>query len=385
MRVPVIDFRNAMLALRPLIRFSCGIWLFFAAGLAANEIRIGIVTDQNGINADVSRDYLAGARTYFDHVNANGGIRGRKITLIVKDDEGIAGNTLRLTRDLIAIDRADALFGFTGDENIALVAKDTQFKSSRIALYGPLSGMEIGDAGDSLVFVRPTYKDEVRHIIQHFSQLYLSQFTVVHVSNSFGVSLAGEVAEQLKTRNLKLAAQFELNPALSGLEALTQRVLKSRPQVIIVAADTIATAELVRKVRAVDKGVNIVGLSTVNHRTLLELAKADFAAGTMITQVVPNPLVSATKLQTEHLALMAKYRDEPPSHLTLEGFMAAKGLVKAIERINGEINRNSIAAALSGTKRFDLEGMTLAFGSANDRGSRFVDIAYLRKSGRLVQ
>ncbi len=374
-----------MFALRRNIRLTWCIWLFFAASIAANEIRIGAVTDQNGINADVGRDYLAGARTYFDHVNASGGIRGRKLTLIVRDDEGVAGNTLRLTRELMTADRVDALFGYTGDENIALVAKDSQFKSSRIALYGPLSGMEIGDSGDSLVFVRPTYKDEVRHIIQHFSQLYLSQFVVVNMSNSFGVGLASEVSAQLKTRNLQLAAQFELNPALSGLDTLVQRVLKSNPQVIVVAADTIAMAEFVRKVRAVDKGVNIVGLSTVNHRTLLELAKADFAVGTMITQVVPNPLVTATKLQTEHLALMAKYRDEPPSHLTLEGFMAAKGLVKAIERINGEINRSSIAAAVAGSKRFDLDGMTLTFSRASDRGSRFVDIAYLRKSGRLVQ
>lgn len=364
--------------------FAC-MALSFCNSSSANEIRIGAITDQNGINADVGRDYLAGARTYFDYINANGGVRGRKLTLIVKDDEGIAGNTLRLTRELIGSDRVDALFGYTGDENIALVAKDSQFKSSRIALYGPLSGMEIGDAGDSLVFVRPTYKDEVRHIVQHFSQLYLSQFAVVHMNNSFGLGLAGEVATELKTRNMQAAARFELNPALSGLGALTQRVLSTKPQVIIVAADTIAMAEFVKKVRAIDKGVNIVGLSTVNHRTLMELAKADYAAGTMITQVVPNPLVSATKLQTEHLAMMAKFRDEPPSHLTLEGFMAAKGLVKAIERINGDINRASIAAAVSGTKRFDLEGMTLAFGSANDRGSRFVDIAYLRKSGRLVQ
>ena len=52
---------------------------------------------------------------------------------------------------------------------------------------------------------------------------------------------------------------------------------------------------------------------------------------------------------------------------------------------DGEINRTSIATALSGLNRFDRDGMTLAFGPENERGSRFVDIAYLRKSGRLVQ
>ncbi len=366
-------------------RLALCLWLFAIGNLAANEIRIGAVSDQSGIGAEISRDYLAGARTYFDHINATGGIRGRKLSLIVKDDEGVPGNTLRLTRELISGDRVDALFGFSGDENLALISKDGLFRSSKVILYGPLSGIELGDGGDSIVFVRPTYRAEVRHIIQHFSQLQLTHFTVVHFSNDYGVKLAQEVSAQVKAHNRQLSGHFEMSLTLRGLDALVRNVAAGNPQVIIVAADTIATAEFVKKLRALDRGVNVVALSTVNHRTLMEMAKADFAAGTMITQVVPNPMVSATKLQTEHLALMAKYRDEPPSHLTLEGFMAAKGLVKALKQINGEINRTTIAAALSGIKRYDLDGMTLAFGPENDRGSRFVDIAYLRKSGRLVQ
>ncbi|MEP7155686.1 MAG: ABC transporter substrate-binding protein [Betaproteobacteria bacterium] len=353
----------------------------------AADIRLGVVNDQSGLGADVGRDYIAGARTWFDHVNAQGGIRGRKITLVTRDDEGVPANTLRLTRDLVGVERVDALFGFTGDENIALVAKDTTFRASHTILFAPLSGAEIGEAGDAVIFVRPTYKDEARHIIQHFAQLQLKQFVTVHARGKFGESLADEIAAELKARNQLPAMRFELNPTLAGLDALVRNVLKAQPQAIIVAADTIAMAEFVKKIRATPegRGVNIVGLSTVNHRTLMELAKADFATGTMITQVVPNPLTSATRLQSEHLALMAKYRDEPPSHLTLEGFMAAKAFVKALEKISGEINRTSIAAALAGNGRYDLDGMTLAFSKSNDRGSHFVDIAYLRRSGRLVQ
>lgn len=353
----------------------------------AADIRIGAVVDQAGISAEASRDYLAGARTYFDHVNANGGIRGRKLALLVKDDEGVPANTLRLTHDLVGAERVDLLFGYSGDENIELVAKDSAFRASRVVLYGPLSGAEIGDASDSLVFVRPTYRDEAKHIVQHFTRLHLSRFAVVHVASAFGRSLSAAVADELKNTGLKPASDFEFDASLARLDATARNMMKAAPQVVIVAADTIATAEFIKRLRALPQGmgVNVVGLSTVNHRTLMKLARADNAAGTMITQVVPNPLASTTKLQTEHLTLMAKYRDEPSSHLTLEGFMAAKGLVKALERIPGDINRASIAAAFSGVKRYDLDGMTLAFSGSNDRGSRFVDIAYLRKSGRLVQ
>ena len=48
-------------------------------GVGAADLRIGIVLDQNGITADAGRDYIAGARTWFDHINAAGGINGRRI------------------------------------------------------------------------------------------------------------------------------------------------------------------------------------------------------------------------------------------------------------------------------------------------------------------
>jgi ABC-type branched-subunit amino acid transport system substrate-binding protein len=351
----------------------------------AADLRIGMLIDEFGINADLGKDYIAGARTYFDHINSRGGINGRKITLVVKDDGGIAANAVSLTHEFIDKEKVDLLFGYIGDESLVQVSRDSGFRGAGIALFAPLSGLEIGDAGDGIVFVRPSYKDEVRHIIQHFSQLYLSQFVVVHVDNPFGLELAREVREQLQARNKQLTGTLALAPSLAGLDSVVKNVIALKSQVVIVAADTIATAEFVKRIRLRETGTNIVGLSLVNHRTLLELAKADAAAGTMLTQVVPNPLASTTKLQKEHLSLMAKFRDEPPSHLTLEGFMAAKGLVRALGMINGELNRANIAKSLAANKRLDLEGMSLAFDKANDRGSRFVDISYLRKSGRLVQ
>ncbi|NJR72426.1 MAG: hypothetical protein HC782_05365 [Gammaproteobacteria bacterium] len=126
------------------------------------------------------------------------------------------------------------------------------------------------------------------------------------------------------------------------------------------ATDTITAAEFIKNFRLLDKGTNIVTFSTVNHRTLMELAKPEFAASTMITQVVPHPELPLSKVQVEHLQLMAKYRDEPPSHITLEGFIAAKSFVNAINRAKAS-TRSTILSALSGERRFDVGGITLTF------------------------
>jgi branched-chain amino acid transport system substrate-binding protein len=126
-------------------------------GFAANadDIRIGSVVDQSGLQSDVSRDYLAGARTYFDQINSMGGINGRRISLIVRDDEGVTANMVRLTRELIDGNRVDALFGYVGDNSVEAVSKDPVFKASKITLYAPLSGASIGTSPDHVFFCAP--------------------------------------------------------------------------------------------------------------------------------------------------------------------------------------------------------------------------------------
>lgn len=212
---------------------------------------------------------------------------------------------------------------------------------------------------------------------------------VVNSLDSFGDAIGTVLADQLKARQLTAAGKFSLSARLNNVENVARDVLKLKSQVVVVAADTIAMAEFLKKFRALDLGTNVVGFSTVNHRTLIEVAKPEFAVGTMLTQVVPHPQASDTRVQTEHRAMMKKFRDEPPSHLTFEGFLAAKGLVRALERAQERtgraVNRINIAAALAGIKQFDLDGITLSFTPENDRGSKFVDLAYLRKSGALVQ
>lgn len=363
----------------------CLLLLTTITNVWGQDIKVGIVTDQSGLNSDISRDYVAGARTYFDHINAQGGINGRKITVLLKDDEGKAMNMVALTHELIDKQRADVLFGFMGDEGLQALAKDSAFKASGMTLYAPLSGAELDKGTDRIYFVRPTYRDEARHIIQHFSLLGNTTFAVVTTNNAFGATIGKEMAAQLKARGLTLVNSSVLNTDLKNIDAINRELTKLKAQVVVIAADTISSAEFLRRFRPLNKGANVVGFSTINHRTLIELATPDFAAGAMLTQVVPHPEAITTKLQFEHRTLMKKYRDEPLSHLTLEGFLAAKGLVRALERSGRDLSRANIAASLSGEKRFDLEGMTLVFTSKNDRGSNFVDLTFLRKSGTLVQ
>ena len=349
------------------------------------DIVIGQVADQSGESADVSRDYVAGARTYFDAVNARGGVRGRRIVLLVRDDGGDPARSSALSRELVDRDRVLALFGQVGDTPVAAVAKSEAFRRGGVALFAPLAGIDAGASGDQLFFVRPTYETEAARIVEWFRGLGMTRVALVRGKSDYGTSLRRAVGERLRESGVEIVTDATLDG--DGRDALNvaQHVAAAGPQFVLALADTITVGHFIRAFRPLASGTFVVGLSNISHQTLLEFAGARLATGTLLTQVVPNPSRANSGVVREHLALMKQFRDEPPSHLTLEGFIAAKALVAVMRSIDGDINRTSVLAALRARRALDLDGFTLSFAENSNRGSRFADLTLLRKDGTLLQ
>ena len=57
----------------------------FAPQAFAREIVVGQLVDYAGKYGEASRDYVAGAKTYFDWINAKGGVNGHRVRHVVLD------------------------------------------------------------------------------------------------------------------------------------------------------------------------------------------------------------------------------------------------------------------------------------------------------------
>jgi ABC-type branched-subunit amino acid transport system substrate-binding protein len=65
-----------------------------SAATASRNVVVVQSIDLSGPNGSIGRDYVAGITTYFDGINQKGGIKGRKIQYVVKDqciDQGNGG------------------------------------------------------------------------------------------------------------------------------------------------------------------------------------------------------------------------------------------------------------------------------------------------------
>ena len=83
-------------------------------GVTAKTIKLGISSPKTG-SAGLVYGKLPGAmKAYFDYINANGGVNGRKITLVARDDKYLPTLAATQTTNLILNDKVFALVGALG-------------------------------------------------------------------------------------------------------------------------------------------------------------------------------------------------------------------------------------------------------------------------------
>jgi ABC-type branched-subunit amino acid transport system substrate-binding protein len=264
------------------------------------------------------------------------------------------------------------------------LAKSGDLARLNVALFAPLEGVEVESGPDHVFFLRPSYRAEAVRLVEWFGDGVARRAAIVRAPGVFPREARDAVLAWLRAGDVQLVADIEI--AGDGRDVVTaaRKVASADPRFVLVLADTVVTGQFVKAFRALDTGITVAALSNVAHQTLLEVASPKLAHGTLLMQVVPDPFRGTSRVAREHLALMKRFRDEPPSHVTLEGFIAAKYLVAVLRTINGDIDRASILAALRARREIDVGGFAVSWPNRANRGSRFVDLTMLRKDGSLL-
>mgnify|MGYP003343497953 FL=1 len=92
-------------------------------GVSSTEIKLGITVPMTGAAAPGYNKVPGAMQAYFNYVNANGGVNGRKVTLVVKDDGYLPTLAVAKTNELILKDKVFAVVGALGTANNKAVAR----------------------------------------------------------------------------------------------------------------------------------------------------------------------------------------------------------------------------------------------------------------------
>ena len=142
---------------------------FCLASHAEDAIVIGQSAPFTGPSAQLAAEFNLGARTYFQMVNENGGVHGRRIELKALDDGYDPNQTVKNTNELIEKERVLALFGYVGTSTtLAALPVAT---ANQVPFIAPVSGAEaLRRPFNRMVFnIRASYLDEAQYIVDQLT------------------------------------------------------------------------------------------------------------------------------------------------------------------------------------------------------------------------
>ena len=350
--------------------------LVHAQGVTADTIVIGQSAALSGPAAELGREMKLGADAYFNFVNKNGGVNGRKIKLISLDDGYEPDRAKANTIKLITEDKVLALFGYVGTptSNASLPI----FTDAKTPFIGAFTGAQsLRDPLNRYIFnVRASYFDETEEIVDHLLRRGMKKIAVFYQNDAYGKAGLAGVERAMKKRNLEIAATATVERNTTDVSAAVQIMTKADASAVIMISAYKSCGAFIKAMKLANSYSQYWNVSFVGSKALAsELGEE--GRGVQISQVVPFPWSTGSAIVLDYQKKIGG--EVNASFTSLEGYIAARILVEGLKKAGKNLTRESLTEAMSNLGTVDLGGFKVTYSPTNHNGSSFVDLTIISK------
>ena len=230
---------------------------FGAVGQAAEPIRIGEINSYTAL-ADFTQPYKKGWQMAVEEVNAAGGVIGRPLEIIARDDGGKPGNAVKIAEELTTKENVDFLAGtFFSHIGVAVTNYSKQRKKLFIATE-PMSDDITWKQGHRYTFrLRPSTYLQSAMLAEVAAKLPAKRWAIVAPNYKFGQDAVAAFKKVMKAKRPDIEFVEEQWPALFKIDpgATVQALLRAKP-------DGIYSALFSRDLTAFVRDAELRGLLT---------------------------------------------------------------------------------------------------------------------------
>jgi len=181
---------SALLAVAALTASSLPAQAASDPGVTATSIKLGITVPMTGIASPGYNKIPGAMKAYFDYVNDNGGVNGRKITLVIKDDQYIPSTAVAKANELILKDKVFALVGTLGTASTKAISASTQLAKRGIPslfVNTGFSGFADAKAYPTTFSILPSYQMEAKIMGKFLAEKYADKkLALIYQDDDFG-------------------------------------------------------------------------------------------------------------------------------------------------------------------------------------------------------
>jgi ABC-type branched-subunit amino acid transport system substrate-binding protein len=353
------------------------------AGISKNEIVFGQSMDLSGPASPRQKLVKEAADAYIKHINAKGGVNGRKIRLISLDNKGGKDETVANVKQLVEKDKVFGLFLVSGTSNVAAILP--YLSERKMPLFGITTGsVSLRKPHPYLFHYKASYADEAARIAEQLAATAQSKVGIIYLKNGFGKEGLEAVESALVARKIQAVAKVEVAEDAPDYNAAAKTIFDAKPQAIILVSVSGPAPKIVQAYRALDESAALYGLSILSSDALYQ-SLGEKVRGMIITQTVPYPWDRTIKISAEYQDVMKATGMKEISVAGMEGFVAARMLVDALKTAGKAPTTESFTKVLENTGEQDLGGLRYHFTANDHAATHYVDITLIGKGGKLLR
>jgi branched-chain amino acid transport system substrate-binding protein len=346
-----------------------------AADPAGDVIKIGMVNDQTGANKGSGRGMKVGVHAYFKAVNEKGGINGRKLDLVTLDDQMVTDKTVDGLLKLVEEQKVFAVVGSVGTSNC--VASLPIVKEYKLPYINPRTGAtELRTPViREVIHIRASYQQEVDKIVDQLVKEGAKRFAVFYQNDGLGTDILASTENAVKRHGLSVVSKGSFERRTVAVNAGLASIMAGKPDAIIVGAVYAPGAEFIKLARQEGVKAHLAACSFAGGSNLVK-AVGPAAEGLIMTQVVPELGDLTLPITKECKEAIEKNPEEVGFNtVSMEGCMAAKSMVMALEKAGNPPTQAGFLNAYESMKDADMGGIKLSFTPGDHQGQ---DNVYLQ-------
>jgi branched-chain amino acid transport system substrate-binding protein len=336
----------------PLARIACFVVAaaVFAGALpvSAQPIRIGELNSYKTFPAFLE-PYRKGMELAVAEINAAGGVLGRPLEIVVRDDNGNPGDAVRVAEELLVREKVALLMG-TFASNVGLAVADLAKQRKVVFLAAePLTDKIVWDSGNRYTFrLRASTYMQTAMLVPEAAKLGKKRWAIVFPNYEYGQA-ATAAFKQLMTAQQGAGIEFvEFPVPLGKIDAgpVVQAMQDAKPDAIFSSLFATDLARFVREgeLRGLFKDRPVFNLLG-GEPEYLDPLKEEAPVGWWVTGY-PWYAIDTPAHKRFRDAYQAKFNDYPRLG-SVVGYSAVKAAAAAIQKA-GSTDTEKIAAALSG-------------------------------------
>jgi branched-chain amino acid transport system substrate-binding protein len=318
------------------------------AWAAPGVLKIGEINSYKAMPAFLE-PYKKGMDLAVEQINAQGGLLGKKVVLVTRDDNGNPGDAVRAAEELYTREKIDVLTGsFLSHVGMALTDYAGQKKRFFLASE-TLTDKVVWQNGNRYTYrLRGSTYMQTAMLVQEAKKLNKKRWAIVYPNYEYGQSAVATFKQLMKEAQPDIEFVAEQAPALGKIDAgsVVQAIADAKPDAIFNVLFSVDLGKFVREgnTRGLFKDRTVVGLLS-GEPEYLDALRQEAPEGWIVTGY-PWYSIKTPAHDAFLKAYQGKFKDYPRLG-TIVGYNAIQSLAAGITKA-GSTDTEALINAFKG-------------------------------------